>query len=232
MLQRVCSKCGEVINYSNQGNFNRAERLGSLCKVCAGLARFTSSLVGKVGDLVVLKQIIPSHKPHCSSWLVRCVCGVEWVVSGASLRSGGTKRCWTCKSIEGGKKRRRFNDEEKWCPKCEKWLPLNDFGINACRPSGRTDRCRGCSRDGYYENEYDLSPDQRASMSKKQGGGCAICGSHSRLCVDHNHETGKIRGLLCTPCNVMLGRFNDDPEKLERAIQYLKAEFALLIVGA
>jgi len=229
MLQRTCSKCGGVINYSNQGNFNRAVRIGSSCKSCTGLARFTSSLVGKIGTLTVISKVVPSPKPHCSSWLVRCACGVEWVVTGGSLRGGGTTKCWSCKSVDGGKKRRRFNDKEKWCPKCEKWLPLGDFGTNAHRLSGKTDRCKNCLHDEYYKNEYDLSPEQHAFMLRGQGGGCAICGSQSRLCVDHSHETGVIRGLLCIPCNVMLGRFNDDPIMFQKVIDYLNAEFALLV---
>jgi hypothetical protein len=56
---------------------------------------------------------------------------------------------------------------------------------------------------------------------------CAICGRHSselnkKLCVDHCHKTGKVRGLLCINCNLGLGSFKDDIKFLNKAIEYLK----------
>ncbi|MBA7572888.1 hypothetical protein ES708_14675 [subsurface metagenome] len=61
---------------------------------------------------------------------------------------------------------------------------------------------------------------------ESQDGKCAICGeSFIKLfntCVDHNHETGEVRGLLCRKCNVAIGFLNDDPELMEKAIKYLE----------
>lgn len=55
-----------------------------------------------------------------------------------------------------------------------------------------------------------------------QGGLCLLClQAHATLCVDHCHTTGRIRGLLCQPCNTALGGFKDSPEMLARALQYL-----------
>lgn len=58
----------------------------------------------------------------------------------------------------------------------------------------------------------------------RQGGGCRICGKRPgkiSLHVDHDHETGEIRGLLCVGCNNALGQFHDDPALIQRAIEYL-----------
>jgi hypothetical protein len=65
-------------------------------------------------------------------------------------------------------------------------------------------------------------------MFADQNGCCAICGVHQsevskRFSVDHNHSTGKVRGLLCNHCNRGLGHFRDDPMLLEFAAQYLYA---------
>jgi hypothetical protein len=64
-------------------------------------------------------------------------------------------------------------------------------------------------------------------MFAEQKGCCAICGVHQdnvtkRFSVDHNHSTGKVRGLLCQNCNAGLGNFMDDISNLKSAIEYLE----------
>lgn len=66
-------------------------------------------------------------------------------------------------------------------------------------------------------------------MAAAQGGVCAICGNgaedtqHGLLHVDHCHDKGHVRGLLCSPCNLALGLFRDNPALLRRAAEYLEA---------
>jgi hypothetical protein len=61
-------------------------------------------------------------------------------------------------------------------------------------------------------------------MVVAQDGRCAICGSAlEQLHVDHDHETGEIRGLLCSNCNVAISQLGDDVETMESAIAYLGA---------
>ena len=52
---------------------------------------------------------------------------------------------------------------------------------------------------------------------------CMICGADDRLCIDHDHSTKAVRGILCLSCNLGLGSFKDDPEKLKMAIKYLES---------
>lgn len=68
-------------------------------------------------------------------------------------------------------------------------------------------------------------------MFASQGGVCAICrqpeGREGRsLSVDHDHDSGVVRGLLCDSCNVGLGRFRDDPELVRSALEYLSSSLA------
>ena len=76
------------------------------------------------------------------------------------------------------------------------------------------------------EREYGVTHDAFLAMLAAQAGVCAICGSVNKskkqLAVDHDHETGRPRGLLCTRCNPMLGYARDDIAVLEAAIEYLK----------
>ena len=73
--------------------------------------------------------------------------------------------------------------------------------------------------------QYGLTIEEYNQMFVDQNGVCAICKEQSQngtnLCVDHCHTTGKVRGLLCTGCNVGIGRLKDSVELLESAIGYL-----------
>jgi hypothetical protein len=73
--------------------------------------------------------------------------------------------------------------------------------------------------------KYGLSPTDYEAMLQLQGGVCAICKSASkrrRLDVDHDHQTGKVRGLLCEMCNKAIGGLGDSVERVESALMYLK----------
>lgn len=78
-----------------------------------------------------------------------------------------------------------------------------------------------CHRHGITLLQYE-------AMQEAQAGKCAICGNgephsrKSRLNIDHDHETGKVRGLLCSKCNSAIGLLSDDVEVLASAIRYLE----------
>lgn len=80
------------------------------------------------------------------------------------------------------------------------------------------------------QSKYGITIDAVNQMWEDQGGCCAICGApeppfaerRQRLHVDHDHQTGVVRGLLCSTCNQGLGYFSDDPDRLDKAAQYLR----------
>lgn len=85
--------------------------------------------------------------------------------------------------------------------------------------------CRQC-RSGYQRKSlYGVGPVEYAEMLIQHGGVCGVCKRPNKngraLCVDHNHETGKVRGLLCDKCNQALGKAEDSIERLWALIQYL-----------
>jgi hypothetical protein len=81
------------------------------------------------------------------------------------------------------------------------------------------------AREGHLKRKYGLSLEEYEAMLTSQGGGCAICAAPPRDCfplhVDHDHSTGRTRGLLCFTCNNALGDFNDDPDLLHAALCYV-----------
>lgn len=80
-------------------------------------------------------------------------------------------------------------------------------------------------RKSRLKRKYGLSLGDFERKIRIQDGLCAICGNSptkKNLCVDHDHDTGKVRGLLCDNCNLLLGRINDDPTIIKSAAQYLE----------
>lgn len=70
---------------------------------------------------------------------------------------------------------------------------------------------------------FGLTHDELFAMGAAQGDLCAICRATPWKFIDHDHATGRIRGLLCAQCNMGLGQFRDDKARLENAITYLTA---------
>lgn len=82
-----------------------------------------------------------------------------------------------------------------------------------------------------FRRLYKMTYDDFLAMAEAQGGLCAICGEQPSsgqtkrcrgLYIDHDHATGKVRGLLCTNCNNGIGHFKDSIARLLKAIDYLK----------
>ena len=93
----------------------------------------------------------------------------------------------------------------------------------------KSDKGKALKRKEALTENYGIDEEEYNKILEKQVGLCAICGSDSprrkgskNFAVDHNHTTMEVRGLLCHPCNVMIGLAKDDIEVLEKAIEYLK----------
>ena len=89
------------------------------------------------------------------------------------------------------------------------------------------------ARENNIRNNYGINGKQYDEIFKKQNGKCAIClkleqvkhksGTLSQLSIDHDHKTGKTRGLLCRRCNTALGLLQDDLLLLKQAVKYLES---------
>jgi hypothetical protein len=136
---------------------------------------------------------------------------------------GGMKPCSTCNETKHVSKFSRHpGTKDGRRPECSK-----------CHAAYHREQRKANPREKYRKQElnknYGITLDVRDDLFEKQDGKCAICLSPSEraggrwniLCVDHDHATGKIRGLLCDGCNKGLGHFADNPQRLEQAIKYL-----------
>jgi hypothetical protein len=115
-------------------------------------------------------------------------------------------------------------------------LPLEMFGRNAGASSGTGTYCKPChnargrrskelvggERTYHLRRRYGITAAEADAMLEAQGGLCAICGAAPAAQVDHDHDTGAVRALLCFNCNGGLGQFRDDPGVLRAAADYVE----------
>lgn len=117
------------------------------------------------------------------------------------------------------------------------------FGLRTDRAGGRQSKCKDCMhllganwrirnkdylKAKWRQFRYKCSQEHFNDLLRTQNNACAICEkcfeTNSRPCVDHNHATGKIRGLLCQNCNAAIGMLKEDTEIAKRLITYLEKE--------
>ncbi len=115
--------------------------------------------------------------------------------------------------------------------KVKAWQQENKDHLNAYRREYRKGR-EAEAREGHLKRKFGLTQADYDELLARQGGGCRICGKRPgkiSLHVDHDHETGEIRGLLCVGCNNALGQFHDEPRLLLRAVDYVQGDLAPLV---
>ncbi|WP_424214589.1 endonuclease VII domain-containing protein [Streptomyces sp. BI20] len=114
----------------------------------------------------------------------------------------------------------------KLCCRCGEVKPHTDWHKNASASDGLATMCKPCrssyGRAGHLKRTYGLTEAEREAMVFAQGGVCAICQDAPPEHVDHDHRTGKVRGVLCFSCNAALGQFKDRPDVVRRAAAYLE----------
>lgn len=130
----------------------------------------------------------------------------------------------------------------KECKTCGEVKPLTAYTPSRVNAGGYLPNCKACRnaknrsyattesrRAAHIKHKYGLLPEDIERMRHEQGDCCAICrtalagwGHKTGPHVDHDHETGKVRGLLCAACNLGLGKFRDSAAVLERAAAYLR----------
>lgn len=128
----------------------------------------------------------------------------------------------------------------KTCSSCGEQKSLKEFYPHKNSKDGFINQCRKCisikrkqkycpekAREQNRKSKYRITTEDYNRLLKVQENKCGICrklqpDDYHGLCVDHNHKTGNIRGLLCHNCNSALGNFYDNPDYLLSAVLYLQ----------
>ncbi len=136
--------------------------------------------------------------------------------------------------------------QQRTCRVCGQEQPITEYyktgRKNDKNPDERHHECKTCTkarlkdspsqaperkRELHLQRTYGISPEEYNQMLLKQEGKCSACpateagGKHNVFVVDHCHRTGKVRGLLCKDCNIVLGIMQDDPSRFANLITYL-----------
>jgi hypothetical protein len=120
-------------------------------------------------------------------------------------------------------------------PRIGRTCPMCDAGIDSSRHPNAVYCSVPCRQAARIVVSYGMTCAEYRRLREAQGGACAICAAAANdlwtnrhtvrdgFHIDHDHATGKVRGILCPSCNLMLGYAKDDPHVLERAAAYLAA---------
>lgn len=244
--KKLCSKCGAVkLTNEFYTNSNVSSGFNSQCKQCTN--KSNTKRHRKVNG-----QVIEDGKKVCTTcnqW--KSVSEFYSHPSSVTGLSVSCKHCVDrCEDTRIQKtdkpviRQQNIRDNKKWCPSCKQWKSFDDFYtiIPVGNRSPYSSYCKKCDRlkakqyktpEWYrtqnYKRFYGITIEDYDQMFEDQVGCCTICGTKEpgntgkHFHVDHDHETGIIRGLLCSHCNTALGLFKDNIESLEAAIQYLQA---------
>jgi hypothetical protein len=134
------------------------------------------------------------------------------------------KRARMGKSV---RERREVPVGHKYCPDCQQVKPHAEWYTNRRARDGFASYCKRCdavrNRESYLRRTFGLTEEELQARVTAQGGVCAICRDAEPQHIDHDHKTGRVRGVLCGPCNMGLGLFADNVDRLQAAIDYLDA---------
>lgn len=140
----------------------------------------------------------------------------------------GRRHSWCGQCLKEYKAKRWETNKEDMKAYKKKWYEKNKESQKAkCRERYHSgDKIRHA--ENVWRNklirEFGITQEQYELMLSEQSGVCKICGQtdNRRLAVDHCHDTGRVRGLLCRHCNTAIGLFGDDPSLLRKAADYLE----------
>ena len=233
LTEKPCSKCFRILPVTSfQKHGGHRIGLTASCKDCIRTRRIER----ENSDCIDRRE---KTCPKCERMLP---------ITAYSRKKGSLDgrewRCRECLSIQQTDARVRMLKagidrdipSEAFCSQCEQTLPATAFTPHVFRTNGLQKTCRLCVR----VRKYGLTKSQYDSLLLAQDNKCASCRielAHEAYrgaspVVDHDHNTGIVRGILCLLCNAALGNVKDDPEILLGLMRYLGYEASLEVRSA
>ena len=143
------------------------------------------------------------------------------------MRDGYRNECKACGLAKRAEKYASDHEMQlRARARAKQWRVENRDRFQATRRAYvESGRYAASSRRSHLKRTFGMTPEEYERRLAQQGGGCAVCGRAPKagksLHIDHDHETGYVRGLLCFKCNAALGQLGDDLGRIERALTYV-----------
>lgn len=144
-----------------------------------------------------------------------------------------TKFCPQCQSTlpveRFPRNKARHDGLGGYCKPCQNSRIKDYYKANPAKVTERNRRHNEKNPDYFLKLRYGIDMAGYDALVAQQGNRCAICrtddpsGKNGKWCVDHDHATGVVRGLLCVHCNLAIGQMGDEPERLRAAASYLES---------
>ena len=151
-------------------------------------------------------------------------CGLEKPLGdfAKDSRMATGRQSW-CRSCTSAYKQAKYATEtpEERDSRNARRRARHDPDVARQRRAENYERINEMERKSRLKQKYGITLEQYQAMAAEQNDLCAICNRDEPLRVDHDHETGVVRGLLCHGCNTAIGLMNDDVDRLRSAIDYL-----------
>ncbi len=186
------------------------------------------NVVGHFLTVTPLSPVPCQGKAPADGWSARCKCGWQQLpfptkVSAEKVyREHKLSSLPICSKCNGIKQQAEMSvSHPSICKKCS-------TSATRAWAAANPKQWERSLRKSWLRKKYGISPEDFDRMLDVQRGVCALCGEGAsdsrgfRPHVDHCHETGKVRGILCGPCNRGIGQFKDSIELLQKAIRYLR----------
>lgn len=130
----------------------------------------------------------------------------------AARRTGCSLEEWISRRATG----------QRHCFRCRTWKLGALFSVDRSRRGGLASSCKECTSDASTASRYGMSPNELKVFRDAHKHECGICGAREIVYVDHDHATGRPRGLLCPSCNSAIGLLGEDPKRFAAAVAYLE----------
>lgn len=230
---RQCGSCREYKTW-DEFHISRANTYGhtTICKACISMKLATAMANGEVKRATAEWQSVK---------LCECNCGQPTNVAGWTNVTYGYVKGQPTRFLRGHQRRgKTFSDpearRERARAKSRVYYAQNRERLKARQKEWRTSTGYQRPPGANYRSNYGITWATYLRMVIVQCGACAICGTvpsedpdahkkTARLYIDHDHDSGRVRALLCSACNLMLGQSGDSPARLRDGAAYL-AEWA------
>ncbi|GAA0965597.1 hypothetical protein GCM10009550_66140 [Actinocorallia libanotica] len=243
MDTKWCTGCGQDKSVSEFGtDRRRADGLARQCKPCVNAAALLNRRKRLAGQGRVVQEAVPAEGPIENGKKCPDCAEFKPIEAFGLNKQNRDGRAFYCKICARRRSQQGYRDRlarqgivvrekydvppgHKRCPTCEEIKPHTEWHRAKVNADGFASECKACrkvrSAREHLKRSYGLTPEDVRKMFEFQDGLCAICVEGPAEHVDHDHETGDVRELLCFNCNTLLGKAGDDWRRLQRAEHYL-----------